>query len=177
MTDTTLAKLYRDACNADDRAFDDVDIGELIDLAEGRLAGERRFRLVAAIAQSPRLASAYRMAKAGGEWSRTVAADLAQQPSAPSVRRVVPLRTSVVRRQRFALAAAVSAMAIGAVFVGQRMSAPDADAGLASAVDAAVADSDAILAVSFGRNGDADVIFSARTGEDDDRIFSFGRGS
>ena len=180
MTERTLSKLYQDACTADDRVFDEIDIGDLIDLAEGRLAGERRFQLVSAIAQSPRLATAYRIAKAGGEWSRALASDLAQEGrAAPTVApTVVPFRRSAPRRQRLALAAAVSAMAVGAVFVGQRMQAPDMPGAIDPvAIENVVAGSDSILAASFGRNGDADVIFSARSVQGEDRIFSSSQGS
>ena len=71
-------------------------------------------------------------------------------------------KVTSIRRHPFALAAAVSAMAIGAVFVGQRLQAP-VDPFADGMVDIAALQGDSIAAASFD-NG--------RYGED--RIFSFG---
>src|SRR5690606_35239648 len=80
---------------------------------------------VAAIAESPSLAAAYRVAKASGDWAQTLSADLAGECRKPAaVVRSQPARVVALRRHPFAMAAAVSAMAIGAVFVGQRLQAP-----------------------------------------------------
>lgn len=185
MTDDAIAKLYRDACNAAGALPADVDVSDFIDLAEGRLAGERRRRLVELIACSPAAASAYRMAKAGGEWSRALAADLAGTVSAPStVVRALPARqrTYALRRHPLALAATVSAMAIGAVFVAQQLKRPTAVTEAEFAAEVAMPEADAILATSFdarrGANGDR--IFSSNDDSaGDDSIFGegFGKGS
>lgn len=186
MTDLKLAAIYRDACVEDRQRLADVDVSELIDLANGRLAGERRALLVDAIAASPSLAQAYRMAKASGDWSRLVAADLAREAvPAPSVR-ASPLRQArpaiAARRHRFAMAAAVSAMAVGAVFVSQRLESPTPSFDQVHAIEAsALGTADAIMLTSFdaprGNGGHADVIFTARSVGDSDRIFAFGKGS
>ncbi len=185
MTEIKLAALYRDACTADRQLLADVDVAELIDLAHGRLAGARRAQLVDAIAASPSLAQAYRLAKASGDWSTLVAADLARGAGRGANVHAMPVRHSrpavAVRRHRFAVAAAVSAMAVGAVFVSQRLESPThADTGYAMDVGS-VAGSDAIALMSFdapsGRTGNPDVIFTSRTHVDSDRIFAFGKGS
>ena len=175
-TDATLESLYRNACRDDARLLAQVDAIDLVELAQGRLAGERRQRVVETIAASPSLAAAYRMAKAGGEWAQGVSAELKAGSVAPSVVRALPLRRNAPAARRFAMAAAVSAMAIGAVFVGSRMESPafvDSDfAGMSGQRG-----EDAILAASFGPRDDADVIFSSRSDAESDRIFAFGKGS
>lgn len=169
MTDNTLATLYRNACADDARLLADVDPRDLLDLAQGRLAGERRQRLVAAIAQSPSLAAAYRLAKASGDWSQSLSAELAgdvltTRTATVHALPVRPARVTAIRRHPFALAAAVSAMAIGAVFVGQRLQAP-VDPFAEGMVDASTLQGDSIASVSFDAGRSAAV---------DDRIFSFG---
>lgn len=183
-TEATIAKLYRDACREDGPLPADLPVADLIDLAHGRLAGERRARLVNAIASSPALASAYRLAKAGGEWSRALAADLARESGRSGIVRALPTRQArpalAVRRHPLALAAAVGVMAIGAVFVTQQLRSPVAgvDGDFASA--SAYGGGDAIASHSFdaaGRTHAADVIFTTQDVSDNDRIFRFGKGS
>lgn len=186
MTDARLATLYRDACGDDRQLLADVDVSSLIDLANGRLTGERRSQLIEAIAASPSLAQAYRVAKASGDWSKLVAADLARESVHGSNVHALPMRYArpavAARRHRFAMAAAVSAMAIGAVFVSQRLESPThaVDAGYAVEAET-LKNSDSIMLTSFdaprGNGVKGDVIFTARTSVDDDRIFAFGKGS
>lgn len=176
-TDTTLESLYWNACRDDARLLAQVDATDLVELAQGRLAGERRQRVVEAIAASPSLAAAYRMAKAGGEWAQGVSAELKAGSVAPSVVRALPLRRNAPAARRFAMAAAVSAMAIGAVFVGSRMESPGVVDSDFAAMSGQRVHEDAILAASFGPRDDADVIFSSRSDAESDRIFAFGKGS
>ena len=56
-TETTLESLYRNACRDDARLLAQVDATDLVELAQGRLAGERRQRVVEALAASPSLAA------------------------------------------------------------------------------------------------------------------------
>ena len=187
MTEATLAKLYRDACQGNDRLPADFDIADLIDLAQGRLAGERRARLVDAIAASPALASVYRLAKAGGAWSHALAADLAQEATSrgATVHRLPKrhVRPAVAaRRYPLAMAAAVGAMAVGALFVAQQLQAPAEDVVGDDFTSApAHGTSDAIASHSFDPSGrspsNADVIFTTRDVANSDRIFSFGTES
>jgi len=185
MTDMKLAALYRDTCEADRQLLADVEISSLIDLANGRLAGERRAQLVEAIAASPSLAKAYRLAKASGEWSALVSADLARGANHGSNGHPLPVRQGrpwvAARRHRFAMAAAVSAMAIGAVFVSQRLESPTHRVVSGYGVDTArVTGDDSIALMSFdAREGhvNADVIFTSRRSLDSDRIFAAGKGS
>lgn len=188
MTDNTLATLYRNACAEDARLLAEVDPRDLLDLAQGRLAGERRQRLVAAIAQSPSLAAAYRLARASGEWAQSLSAELAGEAQTTRTATVHalparPARVATLRRHPFALAAAVSAMAIGAVFVGQRLQAP-VDPFADGMADVAALQGDSIASASFdaGRAAADDRIFSFGTARDsggDDGIFGqgFGGGS
>lgn len=190
-TETPLAKLYRDACRDDARLLADVDVADLIDLAQGRLAGERRARLVGAMASSPALADAYRLAKAGGEWSQALAGDLSRETGGIATVRRQPLfarghSRPAARRYPLALAAAVGAMAVGAVFFAQRMQtqAPSGVDGDFASVAAMHGDvDDTIAAGSFegfthASPGGEDVIFTTRdAGSDSDRIFSYGRRS
>lgn len=186
-TETTIAKLYRDACRDDARLLADVDVADLIDLAQGRLAGERRVRLVEAIASSPALANAYRLAKAGGEWSQALSADLARESAGGATVRHLPVRQMLpaARRYPFAMAAAVGVMAIGAVFVAQRMhtqALPGIDGDFASATATPGSTDDSIASGSFEglarAPADADVIFTTRdVGSQNDHIFSFGKRS
>jgi hypothetical protein len=185
-TDLKLARLYRDACADDRQLLANINVSDLIDLANGRLAGERRARMVDALATSPSLVRAYRMAKASGDWSAMVAGELAGEKTTGHNVRIQPVRhahsMAHMRRHRFAMAAAVSAMAIGAVFVTQRLESPSiqAEDAYASASDAA-GGNDSIMLTSFDAlrdgNVNADVIFTARTPADTDRIFAFGKGS
>ncbi len=163
MTDNTLASLYRAACVQDAQLLHGVDPRDLLDLAQGRLAGEKRQQLVAAIAESPSLAAAYRVAKASGDWAQTLSADLAGECRKPAaVVRSQPARVVALRRHPFAMAAAVSAMAIGAVFVGQRLQAPvDPFAENLARIADPGEDSIAVASFDGGRSGE-------------DRIFSFG---
>jgi uncharacterized membrane protein YgcG len=166
MTDNTLATLYRDACAQDAQVLAEIDPRDLVDLAQGRLAGERRRQVVEAIAISPSLAAAYRLAKASGEWAQSLSSELAGEARAPAATvhalPARPVRVAAIRRHPFALAAAVSAMAIGAVFVGQRLQAP-ADPFAEGMADIVRVQADSIASASFdnGRGGE-------------DRIFSFG---
>jgi hypothetical protein len=179
-TEATIATLYRQACADDAAVLAGIDARDLADLAQGRLAGERRQRLVEAIAVSPALAAAWRLARAGGDWSQALAADMA---AAANERRgagsVAPARRQAVAQRRrfpFAVAAAVSAMAVGAVLVSQGLrERAGAESELAAQVPNAA--SDDILATSFGRNGDHDTIFSSRSGDSQDQIFAFGKDS
>lgn len=178
-TEATIATLYRQACADDAAVLAGIDARDLVDLAQGRLAGERRRQLVEAIAASPRLAAAWRLARAGGDWSQALAADMATAANGGrSAAAPAPIRRPAAARRRFpfAVAAAVSAMAVGAVLVNQGLrERTAAQGGLTAQYDAA--GSDDILATSFGRNGDQDTIFSARSGETDDRIFAAGKDS
>lgn len=176
-TEATLAQLHRNACRDDAHLLAQVDAGDLVDLAQGRLAGERRQQVIEAIAASPSLAAAYRMAKASAAWSQDVAAELKDRTGADRSIRALPTRRTRPAARRFAMAAAVSAMAVGAVFVGGRLESPGTmEAGFTD-VPTSGAHGDAILAASFGQQGDADTIFSARSAADSDRIFTFGKGS
>lgn len=185
MTDNALANLYRNACADDAALLADIDPRDLVDLAQGRLAGAQRQRVVAAIAQSPSLAAAYRLARASADWAQALAADMAGETAPAGNVRALPMRTAKVtsiRRHPFALAAAVSAMAIGAVFVGQRLQAP-VDPFADGMADIAALQGDSIAAASFdnGRYGE-DRIFSFGTSRDaggEDGIFGqgFGGGS
>jgi hypothetical protein len=185
-TDLKLARLYRDACADDRQLLANIDVSDLIDLANGRLAGERRARMVDALATSPSLARAYRMAKASGDWSAMVASELAGEKATGHNVRIQPIRRARpvghMRRRRFAMAAAISAMAIGAVFVTQRLESPSiqADNTYASTSDAA-GGNDSIMLTSFDASRDgnvnADIIFTSRMPADNDRIFAFGKGS
>lgn len=186
MTDK-LTTLYQTACREDAQLLDGIDAAQLIDLAEGRLTGEARAQLVEAIAASPSLAAAYRMARASGDWSRRVAAELAGETAIDGNVRALPLRPAVAapRRQRWALAAAVSAMAIGAVFVSQQIRAPSADVAADDVIFAAIIDqahADGIMVTSFDASRmdrGEDRIFSSRGPGEADAIFdqSFGNGS
>ncbi len=183
MTDK-LTHLYQAACHEDARLLEGVDADRLIDLAEGRLAGPERERLVEAIAASPALAAAYRVARASGDWSRGVAAELAGE-RVDNIRTLTPrTATAAPRRQRWALAAAVSAMAIGAVFVSQQMRAPAVDTGddviFAAIIEKAAGDGIMVTSFDAGRAaGDDDRIFTTRAPGESDAIFdqSFGNGS
>jgi hypothetical protein len=177
-TEATIATLYRQACADDAALLAGIDARDLVDMAQGRLAGERRSRLVDAIAASPSLAAAWRMARAGGDWSQALAADMASAADGRRAGAVSPPRrhAAPARRLPFALAAAVSAMAMGAVLVNQglRERASDTDELTAQVLTGG---SDDILAASFGRNGDQDTIFSSSSHDSDDRIFAFGKDS
>jgi hypothetical protein len=178
-TEATIATLYRQACADDDALLAGIDARDLADLAQGRLAGERRRQLVEAIAASPKLAAAWRMARAGGDWSQALAADLAAAANGGrGAATPTPIRRQAAARRRlpFAVAAAVSALAVGAVLVNQGLrEQPATQGGMTAQFDAGGGDD--ILATSFGRNGDHDTIFSARSAETDDRIFAAGKDS
>lgn len=162
MSDTKLSHLYRGACVQDAWLLADVDPRDLLDLAQGRLAGERRQRLVAAIAESPSLAAAYRMARASGEWAQAVAADLAGQCRPAGAVPVLPRRAARVAafRRPLALAATVAAMAVGAVFVTQNLRAPESR--IDAMVDLGGVKEDSIASASFD-SGEGDHIFSFGT--------------
>lgn len=179
-TEATIAALYRQACADDAAVLAGIDARDLVDLAQGRLAGERRRQLVAAIAVSPALAAAWRLARAGGDWSQALAADMAAavdggrgRGSATPIRRQAAVER---RRFPFAVAAAVSAMAVGAVLVNQGLRERSAAIGELTAQVQADGGDD-ILAASFGRNGDHDTIFSSRSADSADQIFAFGKDS
>jgi hypothetical protein len=178
-TDNTIARLYQAACRENARLLADVDAADLIDLAEGRLVGDHRARLVDAIAASPSLAAAYRLARASRGWSQALAAEMADEAQVGSNVRALPARqarpaATAPHRRSFAMAAAVGAMAVGAVFVSQRLQSPaEIDAGFAENS----ATEDGIMAGSFGSKSDDDVIFSVRNPAEQDRIFAFGKGS
>lgn len=183
MTDNTLARLYRDACVEDPALLGSVDPRDLVDLAQGRLAGEKRQQLVAAIAASPSLAAAYRVARASGDWAQALSTDLAQtRRKQTDVVKAQPARVVTFRRHPLAMAAAVSAMAIGAVFVGQRLQAPvDPFAEDLARIVETREDSIAVASFDAGRAGE-DRIFSfgtSRTADGRDGIFGqdFGGGS
>lgn len=195
MTDTTLAELYRQAC-ADYADYADtlaaVDVDDLIALAHGRLAGARRQLVIDAIARSPELAAAWRVARDSSDWATAVAADLAAdrrdertshrlpgQPSArPSHRPVARLRGA-----RWSMAAAVSGLAVAAAFLAQPWQQPggQGEAAIAGHHGADTTQVDAILSTSFDRRhraADPDVIFSARLPSmHEDGIFDGGFGN
>jgi hypothetical protein len=179
-TDASIATLYRQACADDAAVLAGIDARDLADLAQGRLAGERRQRLVEAIARSPALAAAWRLARAGGDWSQALAADMAAAANGGrGADAAAPVRRqAVVQRRRFpfSIAAAVSAMALGAVLVNQGLREPPAaEAELAAQVSGSTGDD--ILAATFGSNGDQDTIFSSRSADSRDEIFAFGKDS
>lgn len=189
MTDTTLAELYRQACADDPGALDAVTADELIALAHGRLAGARRQAVIDAIARSPELAAAWRIARDSGPWAAAVAADLSQgrnddlagrrQHALPAAR---PARRARVRGARWAMAAAVSGLAVAAAFLAQPWQAPDGQGvGGVAQHDAGTAAADAILSTSFDRGhraADPDVIFNARLPSvHEDGIFDGGFGN
>ena len=193
MTDKTLATLYQQACADDAGLLASVDADELIGLAHGRLSGARRQAVVDAIARSPELAAAWRMARDSGDWAAAVAAELAEdcRDDLAARRRqrslsAAPARPAVARLRgsRWAMAAAVSGLAVAAAFLAQPWQVPGGqdDAGLAGSGDADSYTVDAILSTSFdraSRGGDPDVIFNARLPSvHEDSIFdgSFGNG-
>jgi hypothetical protein len=79
------------------------------------------------------------------------------------------------------MAAVVSAMAIGAVFVAQKLESPEGAERAGYTAHSGTLESDRIMLTSFDAGRDAgvnsDVIFTASSAADSDRIFAFGKGS
>lgn len=158
MTEHNLARLYQASCRDDAAALDAVTPAELVDLAEGRLAGPRRAAVVEAIAASPSLAQAWRLARA----SRAAALELSQGIADARRATARPLHARPALR-RLALAATVSAVAVGSVFMARQLG---PEAGVPGLVE-----EDAIATAGFDGRGDDDRIFSSRSGMEPDRIF------